>query len=451
MFNWIKSYMPKRLYYRAALILVLPVLFLQLIISIVFIQRHFEGVTVQMTRTIAAELDLITEVIEREGALAGQQIARSLGMSMSIVAKDTKFVEQRRFFDFTGIVVRRELLALPEILTVDLPDNRKVTVRIKTDQEYFDLQFARRQVSASNPHQLIVYLFVFGAFFTIIAFFYLRNQLRPITRLADAAEAFGHGENIPYDPGGALEVRAAGKAFLNMRERIGRHLKQRTMLLSGVSHDLRTPITRLKLGLSLLPKEQREPLERDVEDMNLLLNEFLDYAKFENETESPVEDTDPTVLVDELIKNFSRTDIKIKEIGEISNKSFKLKPFAIKRALENLINNANRYAKRILIEKKFEGNLLLFAVHDDGPGIDESQYDEVLQPFTRLDPSRNQNKGSGVGLGLPIAKEIVESHGGVLKLSRSPHLNGLCVSLIIPVNNKSVVGPEGLEPPTNAL
>ena len=434
MFKWIKSYMPKRLYFRAALILVFPVVLLQLIVSIVFIQRHFEGVTVQMTRTVAAELDLITEVIEREGAVAAQKIARSLGMSMSIVAQNTSFIERRRIYDLTGLVVRRELLALPEILTVDLPDNRKVNARIKSGQEYFDLQFSRRRVSASNPHQLIVYLLVFGAFFTVIAFFYLRNQLRPITRLADAAEAFGHGENVPYDPSGALEVRAAGQAFLDMRERIQRHLKQRTMILSGVSHDLRTPITRLKLGLSFLPKEQREPLEKDVEDMNLLLNEFLDFAKFENKTDVPAENTYPSLLVDELIENFSRTDVKIETIGEIGNKPFKLKPFAVKRALENLINNANRYGDQILIEKKIDGNFLIFSVHDDGPGIDESQHDEVLQPFTRLDPSRNQNKGSGVGLGLPIAKEIAEDHGGILKLSVSSLLNGLCASLIIPVN-----------------
>ena len=435
MFKWIKSYMPKRLYFRAALILVFPVVFLQLIVSIVFIQRHFEGVTVQMTRTVAAELDLITDVIGKEGAVAAQQIARSLGMSMSIVSQDTKFVERRRIYDLTGLVVRRELLALPEILTVDLPDNRHVNARIQSGEEYFDLQFSRRRVSASNPHQLIVYLLFFGAFFTVIAFFYLRNQLRPITRLADAAEAFGHGENVPYDPSGALEVRAAGQAFLDMRDRIQRHLKQRTMILSGVSHDLRTPITRLKLGLSFLPKEQREPLERDVEDMNLLLNEFLDFAKFENETDVPAEDTNPSLLIDELIENFSRADVKIKTIGEIEKSSFKLKPFAIKRALENLVNNANRYGDQILLEKKIEDNFLIFSVHDDGPGIDKSQHDEVLQPFTRLDPSRNQNKGSGVGLGLPIAKEIAEGHGGILKLSESSLLNGLCASLIIPVDS----------------
>ena len=433
MFKWIKSYMPKRLYFRAALILVFPVVFLQLIVSIVFIQRHFEGVTVQMTRTVAAELDLITEVVGREGAVAAQKIARSLGMSMSIVSQDTKFIERRRIYDLTGLVVRRELLALPEILTVDLPNNRTVNARIKSGREYFDLQFSRRRVSASNPHQLIVYLLVFGAFFTIIAFFYLRNQLRPITRLAEAAEAFGHGENVRYEPSGAVEVRAAGQAFLDMRERIARHLKQRTMILSGVSHDLRTPITRLKLGLSFLPKEQREPLEKDVEDMNLLLNEFLDFAKFENETEVPAEDTNPSRLIDDLIANFSRTDVKIETTGEIANLSIKLKPFAIKRALENLINNANRYGEQILIEKKIKNSFLVISVHDDGPGIDRSQHDEVLQPFTRLDPSRNQNKGSGVGLGLPITKEIVEGHGGHLKLSKSSILNGLCVSLIIPI------------------
>jgi two-component system osmolarity sensor histidine kinase EnvZ len=425
--------MPKRLYFRAALILVFPVVFLQLIVSIVFIQRHFEGVTVQMTRTVAAELDLITEVIDREGAVAAQQIARSLGMSMSIVAEDTKFVERRRVYDLTGLVVRRELLALPEILTVDLPNNKRVNARIKSGHEYFDLQFSRKRVSASNPHQLIVYLLFFGAFFTVIAFFYLRNQLRPITRLADAAEAFGHGENIRYDPSGALEVRAAGQAFLDMRERIERHLKQRTMILSGVSHDLRTPITRLKLGLSFLPKEQREPLEKDVEDMNLLLNEFLDFAKFENETDASAEDTNPSLLVEELVENFSRADVKINTVGKLDNTFIKLKPFAIKRALENLINNANRYGDKILIEKKIKDNFLILAIHDDGPGIDDSQYEEVLQPFTRLDPSRNQNKGSGVGLGLPIAKEIAEGHSGFLKLSRSSLLNGLCAALVIPV------------------
>ena len=434
MFKWIKSYMPKRLYYRAALILVLPVVLLQLIVSIVFIQRHFEGVTVQMTKTVAAELDLITEVIENDGAVAAQKIARSLGMSMSIVSQQSEFLERRRIYDLTGLVVRRELLSLPEILAVDLPDNRKVNTRIKSGQEYFDLQFSRRRVSASNPHQLIVYLLVFGAFFTIIAFFYLRNQLRPITRLADAAEAFGLGENVPYDPSGALEVRAAGQAFLDMRERIQRHLKQRTMILSGVSHDLRTPITRLKLGLSFLPKEQREPLEKDVEDMNLLLNEFLDFTKLENQTDVPTEDTNPSILVNELIENFQRANIEIKSVGEIGNNLFKLKPFAIKRALENLINNANRYGEMILIEKKIENNFLVLSVHDDGPGIDETQYDEVLQPFTRLDSSRNQNKGSGVGLGLPIAKEIAEGQGGTLTLSKSDILSGLCASLIIPVN-----------------
>ncbi len=426
--------MPKRLYYRAALILVFPVVFLQLIVSIVFIQRHFEGVTVQMTRTVAAELDLITEVIERDGAVAAQQIARSLGMSMSIVSQETNFLERRRVYDLTGLVVRRELLSLPEILNVDLPDNKKVNARIKSGQEYFDLQFSRRRVSASNPHQLIVYLFVFGAFFTVIAFFYLRNQLRPITRLADAAEAFGLGENVPYDPSGALEVRAAGQAFLDMRERIQRHLKQRTMILSGVSHDLRTPLTRLKLGLSFLPEEQREPLEKDVEDMNLLLNEFLDFAKQDNETDLPTEDINPTVLVNELIENFRRTGIQIESIGEIGNNLFKLKPFPIKRALENLINNADRYGNKILIEKKIENNFLIFSVHDDGPGIDEAHYDEVLQPFTRLDPSRNQNRGSGVGLGLPIAKEIAEGQGGSLKLSKSDILSGLNAALIIPID-----------------
>ncbi len=168
--------------------------------------------------------------------------------------------------------------------------------------------------------------------------------------------------------------------------------------------------------------------------MNLLLNEFLDFAKQDNETDLPTEDINPTVLVNELIENFRRTGIQIESIGEIGNSLFKLKPFPIKRALENLINNADRYGKKILIEKKIENNFLIFSVHDDGPGIDEAHYDEVLQPFTRLDPSRNQNRGTGVGLGLPIAKEIAEGQGGSLKLSKSDILSGLNAALIIPID-----------------
>ena len=277
MFNWIKQYMPSGLHGRAALILVLPVILIWLVVSIIFVQRHFEGVTEQMTRTIRSEIVLIKELLSlRDTSLLNANfVAKPLGIQIrEVPSSDDVFNIERRFYDFTGIVVRRELMSLAGVKAVSLPDDGTVQIRILVTDRTFDLTFYRNRVSASNPHQLIVNMIFFGGIFTIIAYIYLRNQLRPITRLASAAEAFGLGRTVAYKPSGAVEVRAAGKAFLDMRARIERHIEQRTMILSGVSHDLRTPLTRLKLGLSLLSKEEREPLERDVDEMRQLLDEF---------------------------------------------------------------------------------------------------------------------------------------------------------------------------------
>ena len=434
MFNWIKQYMPSGLHGRAALILVLPVILIWLVVSIVFVQRHFEGVTEQMTRTIRSEIVLIKELLSlHDTSLVNANfVAKPLGIQIrEVPSSDDVFNIERRFYDFTGIVVRRELMSLAGVKAVSLPDDGTVQIRILVTDQTFDLTFYRNRVSASNPHQLIVNMIFFGGIFTIIAYIYLRNQLRPITRLASAAEAFGLGRTVAYKPSGAVEVRAAGQAFLDMRARIERHIEQRTMILSGVSHDLRTPLTRLKLGLSLLSKEEREPLERDVDEMRQLLDEFLSFARNQSEVAAKATPTDPVALVKTIVNDAKRAGRNVRFVGEGTQSFVSMRPLSVKRALENLVMNAVRYGSKAEISVKLDTTDLIFSIADDGPGIPEDQIDQALKPFSRLDPSRNQNHGSGVGLGLPIAADVARSHGGKLILSKSEVLGGLLAEFII--------------------
>ena len=431
-FGWLKRYVPRGLYGRAALILVLPVVTLQLVVSVVFIQRHFEGVTEQMTGSVALEIELLLERLESEGLSEAQELAAALDYTLRPADPgEVPGANMRRWFDFSGLVVIRTLTErVPELRALLLPDDRQVTFYAESAVGPVRLDFRRVRLSASNPHQLLVNMLFFGVLMTVIAFIYLRNQLRPITRLADAAEAFGLGRHVPYRPSGAEEVRAAGRAFLDMRARIERHIEQRTLMLSGVSHDLRTPLTRLKLGLSMLDEEDRAPLERDVEEMQRLLDEFLSFARGDAARAVP-EPTDPVALVRRVVEDARREgkDVAVAALegeGEVT-----LRPDAVRRALENLIGNAVRYGTRAEVSVRLSPDWLRLTVEDDGPGIPAELREEALKPFARLDPARNQDRGSGVGLGLAIAADVARSHGGALSLGKSARLGGVEAELSI--------------------
>ena len=418
--------MPKRLYWRAAFILLFPVIFLQLIVSVVIIKRHFEGVTEQMTGTVASQIKLIATKVEAAEIDAAIELSEALNMKLLAVESDKSIgSNSKRFYDVSGIVVIRELYKLKWVQNVDLLDDDYVTVTLRLADMIFQLQFDRARVSASNPHQLIVNMVVFGAFFTLIAFMYLRNQLRPITRLAVAAEAFGRGQTVPYTASGAIEVKAAGNAFLEMRNRIERHIEQRTMILSGVSHDLRTPLTRLKLGISLLDSYDKEPLERDVEEMRLMLDEFLTFAKAQDNEQSNFELLTVSSIIDSLKDDYQRSNAKLQVANNITTGSYFMRPSLIRRALDNIIGNALRYGTRANLKVTVDNEYINFIVEDDGPGIPEEMRPEALKPFSRLDPARNQDKGMGVGLGLPIASDIAQAHGGSLRLLKSDKYGGL--------------------------
>ena len=426
MFTWIKQYMPKSLYWRAAFILLFPVIFLQLIVSVVIIKRHFEGVTEQMTGTVASQIKLIATTVEAAEIGAAIELSEALNMKLLAVESDKSVgSNSKRFYDVSGIVVIRELYKLKWVQNVDLLDDDYVTVTLRLADMIFQLQFDRARVSASNPHQLIVNMVVFGAFFTLIAFMYLRNQLRPITRLAVAAEAFGRGQTVPYTASGAIEVKAAGNAFLEMRNRIERHIEQRTMILSGVSHDLRTPLTRLKLGISLLDSDDKEPLERDLEEMRLMLDEFLTFAKAQDNEQSNFELLTVSSILDSLKNDYQRCNAKLQVANNITTGSYLMRPSLIRRALDNIIGNALRYGTLANLKVTIDNEYINFIVEDDGPGIPAEMRPEALKPFSRLDPARNQDKGMGVGLGLPIASDIAQAHGGSLRLLKSDKYGGL--------------------------
>ena len=433
-FAWLKRYMPRGIYGRAALILLLPVVFIQLVVTVVFAQRHFQGVTHQMTDTMLRELELVIGAVEKApgspalGTLTGplELTVRPVGMG------EVPMHNPMDWYDYSGrVIVSRLEERLPGFLAVDLTDNRAVQVFVETQEGPVDIQFDRRRISASNPHQLFVYTIFLGGLMTLIASIYLRNQLRPIKRLARAAEAFGRGRHLPYVPAGAVEVRAAGNAFVDMRARIERHIEQRTLLLSGVSHDLRTPLTRMRLSLSLLDEADAAPLRGDVDDMQRMLDEFLSFAK--GAAEGEPERLDPHALVAQVVEEARRAghDVTLlppegEGAGEVA-----LRRVAIRRAVDNLISNAVRYGARAEVSVMLSDKVLRIRVEDDGPGIPEDRREEATRAFTRLDPARNQDKGTGVGLGLAIATDIARAHGGVLRLGESARLGGLRADIVI--------------------
>ncbi len=428
--------MPRGIYARAALILVLPVLLLQLLVSVVFIQRHFDGVTRLMTSAVNIELRFLVATANQADTIQEAQVAIAklggpLEIDTTLPSGDVIADDIVPLQDLTGntvIAILRE--GLSGIQAVSLADRRRVAVWVETRHGPLKMDLSRRRVSASNPHQLLVIMVVLGALMTAVAYAFLRNQLRPIKRMARAAADYGKGRITPFTPTGAVEVRAAGMAFLDMRNRIERQSQSRTMMLSGVSHDLRTPLTRMRLGLSMLDPADAAPLARDVDDMEHLLNAFLDFAR--SDAGDSLEESVPADLLQAVYDDARRMKQNV-SLGEMQGPRdpVNLRPMAIRRALDNLIGNALRYGTKAEIGVSVTDRAVRFWVEDDGPGIPPDRYEEALSPFVRLDPARNQDKGSGVGLGLSIVADIARTHGGVLRLSESDRLGGLKAELVL--------------------
>ena len=433
-----KTYLPRSLVGRAALILMVPIITIQLVVSVVFIQRHYDGVTRQLSRGVSLELHHLVRVLEAAPTLAdAQQQASALGqdlsMQISLPAADPPPAGDRRDpWDLSGREVGTTLHdGWAALTTVDLQANpREVHVWLTTRHGLVQVELARSRVTASNPHQLLVLTAFASILMTGVAYVFLRNQLSPITRLAEASEAFGRGQNLPYRPRGANEVRAAGAAFLDMRARIERHLEQRTLMLSGVSHDLRAPLTRMKLGLSFLPEDaETEALKQDVEDMVRLVDEFLAFAR--GDAMEVSEDVDPAALLGQVVDKARRGGLQVTLGPCIGAGVVRLRRQAVTRALDNLVGNAVRYGNRAEVSFVMTDKSLRLTVEDDGPGIPKAKREEAVLPFIRLDVARDPNRGGGVGLGLSIAADVARSHGGVLRLGDSEALGGLRADMVL--------------------
>lgn len=428
--------LPRGLYGRAALILLAPIVTIQLVFSLEFIQRQYEDVTRQMTQGVAIDLAFLIGEIDASmtpdaALLRAGPLAEALEIRLTLPAEaSSPLVDRQAGVDLSGATIIATLRErLPGLVAVDLTDEDRI-VRLRFDSRHGPVgaELSRRRMSATNPHQLLVLMIVTSALMAVIAYVFLRNQLRPITKLADAAEEFGKGRNVSYRPRGADEVRAAGKAFLDMRERIERQIEQRTLMLSGVSHDLRTPLTRLRLGLALMPEDaETQSLQRDVLDMERMVEEFLAFVRGDAmESAVPV---DAVALAEEVLTRLGGASRLAEVIGR--PEPVVLRPQAVSRALENLLSNARRYGKVVELRLEFRENSLCFRVEDDGPGIPPEARIEALKPFARLDRSRDPNRGGGVGLGLSIAADIARSHGGTLNLWKSERLGGLRADLVI--------------------
>lgn len=439
--SWLKSIVPRGIYGRAALILFLPVVVVTLVVGVTFLQRHFEDVTRQMTASMAREVVFVAARIAEAGGRpeAGAAIAAPLGIDIVTPPPATRG-DSRVFYDLSGRVVIDTLrAALPGITAIDLATSERRVVLTVDGPVPYALAFDRRRVSASNPHQLLVLMVATSALMTGIAAVFLRNQLRPIRRLAAAAEDYGKGRIVPYRPAGATELRSAGTAFLDMRNRLERQNEQRKLMLSGISHDLRTPLTRLRLGLSMmtpdLPPEPEDlrALEADIAEMDRMVDAFLDYARDEARDLRP-----ETVAVAEflggVVADAQRAGhpVTLTGIAAEGGEQATFRRDLLRRALENLIGNAARHATRAELDAALGPRSLRIGVEDNGPGIPDDSLEMAMRPFTRLDAARGRNGGQGAGLGLAIAADVARAHGGQLRLGRGGRLGGLRAEIVIP-------------------
>lgn len=437
----VKSLLPRSLFGRALAILMVPIVVLQLIVGLIFFERHYQRVTAQLTRGVALELSLALDRIEagptdaRKAALG--EVARALEMDLAFRdgAALTPSIA-RDITDFSGLALVRTLRAeIAQPLAVDLVSRPGMArIAIATDAGVLEAAVARTRMSVSNPHQLLVLMVFAAALLTATAVLFLRNQVRPIRALAEAAEGFGKGRTLPFRPAGAEEVRRAGAAFLSMRARIERQIEQRTQMLSGVSHDLRTPLTRMKLTLAMLEAgDETADLRQDVDQMQRMLDAFLAFARGDTLEESTP--TDPFDLARAVVEQSRRagTEIALVPVNETpQDPRVAMRPMGIGRALQNLIDNGARHGERVVVQVRLLPKTLDFIVEDDGPGIAPEDRLRASQPFARLDVARNQDHGDGVGLGLSIATDVARTHGGSLELGQSLELGGLRATLRIP-------------------
>jgi two-component system, OmpR family, osmolarity sensor histidine kinase EnvZ len=433
----LRGVMPKGLYARALLIIIVPMVVLQSVVAFVFMERHWNTVTQRLSsavvQDIAALIEVYTSFPQADQAQIRRLAQEKLGLAVDFLpVGELPPPGPKPFFSLLDQSLSEEISKqVRRPFWIDtVGRSALVEIRIRLDNTVMRV-FARRNAAyASNSHIFILWMVGTSVVLLTVAIAFLRNQIRPILRLADAAESFGKGREVPnFRPRGAREVRRAAAAFVEMKIRIERAMEQRTAMLAGVSHDLRTVLTRFKLELELSGDSREiEAMKKDVDEMARMLEAYLAFARGDSGEQSAP--TDMGLFLDEL-----RTDAE--RNGHVASVAFHgapivtVRPAAFKRCLANLVSNAARHARSIAIIGHRDHRWLTVTVDDDGPGIPAHLREEVFKPFLRLDDARNQDEG-GTGLGLAIARDIARSHGGDITLTDSP-MGGLRAAVRVPV------------------
>ena len=429
----LKIILPKRLFYRALIIVAAPTIILQLIITIVFYDSIWIKANKNITRSLVSQLKAIQEVYQND--------KKNLDFFTDSYKNNFNFeigISKDIFPSYTG---ERKFSPMDRSLRRELKSTfgnnnywfntskfkNAVEIKIRSENETIEFLVPKEMVSTSSIRLFVLWTTLPSLLLIIIALIFLKNQTRPLVKLAKAAERFGKGDYVnDFRPSGAQEIRKAAYEFDRMAKRINRHLNQRSEMLSGISHDLRTPLTRLKLQLAMIKEEElSEKMSKDIDEMEKMLNDYLQFAKTqsqENTTSVNLKD-----LFAEIKSQINNDNFKI-----VCNDSINLtgRPTSLKRSFENIIQNGLTYGKKVFVELIKGNNRAIIIFEDDGPGIPEDQFKNVLKPFFRLDKSRSLNK-SGVGLGLALVEDIVNSHGGNIQLGKSRY-NGLQVKVTLP-------------------
>tara|TARA_Y100001970_G_scaffold193294_1_gene234923 strand:- start:1400 stop:2719 length:1320 start_codon:yes stop_codon:yes gene_type:complete len=433
--NFLKKILPKRLFYRALIIVAAPVIILQLTISVVFFDSIWIKANKGMTRSLVSEVKTLLDAYKSEETKDIQFLTSLYKKNFDFVININKgeklpVTKADRRFSPMDRSLRREMKPVfgneywfDTVTYIELVD-----LRIKTEKEVIQIFFPKSKIAPSSVRIFVLWITLPSIILILIAILFLRNQTRPIVKLSKAAERFGRGERVDdLRPSGASEIRKATLEFDRMMKRINKHLNQRSEMLSGISHDLRTPLTRLKLQLAMMDKKDTaKKMASDIDEMEKMLNDYLQYTKSQSQ-EDYVDVNIKNILID-ILRNFDPSKYVFKGDENITIQGRKN---LIKRCISNVVENGFSYGNKVFIELRKSVNSLIIIVEDDGPGIPKNEYENVFKPFYRVDKSRGLNK-SGVGLGLSISQDIVRSHGGNITLSEGNH-KGLLVKISFPL------------------
>ncbi len=433
--KFIKNLLPKKLFYRALLIVAVPVILLQLIITIVFFDSLWIKTNKGMTKALVNEVNTFIEVYNDEKYKKNEitnlfSVYQDLNIEF-IEDNNFDYIYDERWFSPIDRTLRRELkskFGLEKFWFSTTTYKELIDIRIKYQNGYFKFLIPKDRVTSSSARIFALWITVPAIIVVLISIIFLKNQTRPIINLAKVAEKFGKGEEIEeFKPSGAAEIRQAGYEFDKMRKRIIRHLNQRSEMLSGISHDLRTPLTRMKLQIAFIKdKELSNRLSEDINEMEKMLNEYLQFTSssyLEKDEKFNLSD-----LMDNIINKYDNKNITKNISPKIHINGRKN---LIQRSINNLIDNAIKYGDKVNIELSKNNNNLFIKIEDNGPGISKEEYDNVFKPFYKIDKGRADSKSS-VGLGLSIASDIIRSHGGNIRLDKSS-MEGLEVRVFLPI------------------